>query len=186
MADLQAVVSDWYVLLLIAGAHHGLAQRQTMTVDNSYSMQGTVCGDEVFNEQRSKICWYLQATKKWKHTNTPPPKKKKSLKQLYLQIKSWQVFSVTDVALFMWIFYIVMSLSIVIITVMFWVMCKLVCLWKNSLVWSLMVFCLSRTMNELILLIALCACYSNLSGNCCHILLRVQISSGTLCRCRVH
>lgn len=77
MADLQAVVSDWYVLLLIAGAHHGLAQRQTMTVDNSYSMQGTVCGDEVFNEQRSKICWYLQAKKKWKHTNTPPPKKKK-------------------------------------------------------------------------------------------------------------
>jgi len=58
-----------------------------------------------------------RASKQWKHADSPPPKK--NFEQLRLQVKRWQVFSGTNVALFMWIFYPVLPLSTVNINVVF-------------------------------------------------------------------
>ena len=65
-----------------------------------------------------------RASKQWKHANSRPPK---NFEQLLLQVKWWKVFFDTHVALFMWIFYPVVPLSTVNITVVFCVMCTCIC-----------------------------------------------------------
>ena len=92
-----------------------------------------------------------RASKQWKHVDSPPPKK------FWAIVSAGKVMasvSGTNVALFMWIFYPMMPLSTVNITVMFWVMCTSVC-GKNGLVWSLRASCFSRTTHKLMLLTAL-------------------------------
>ena len=99
------------------------------------------------------------ASKQWKHADSPPPKKFRAI----ASAGKVMAFSGTNVALFMWIFYPVVPLSTVNITVVFWVTCIRVC-GKNGMVWTERASCISRTTHDLILLTAPRAHHSNSAG----------------------